>query len=44
MMEDPEVTCPVCGAVCRKHIGVAHIDSYWDGSTYEDVRYRRDLD
>jgi putative FmdB family regulatory protein len=41
MLQDPAISCPECGESCSKHISVVHIDNFWDGAGWEDIKFRK---
>lgn len=41
MLLDPDIRCKKCGVTCKKHISVVHVDNYWEGAEWEDIKYRK---
>lgn len=40
MLVDPVILCKECGEVCAKHISIVHVDNYWDGAGWEEIKFR----
>ena len=41
MLQDPKIFCKKCDVQCSKHISIVHVDSYWEGAGWEDIKFRK---